>query len=116
MTTSHAHIQALEGPIMITGASGFVGANLFKSIVAQRKDVYALVREEKGWRLAEVHDEHIIAADLNDPNAIRNLVESLKPRTVFDCIAYGAYSFEEKIDLIYQIVHFYLRFSKCILH
>jgi nucleoside-diphosphate-sugar epimerase/glycosyltransferase involved in cell wall biosynthesis len=102
MTAPHSHIQALEGPILVTGASGFVGANLFKRLSAQRKDVYAVVREKKGWRLADVHDERIIAADLNDPNATRNLVESLKPRTVFDCVAYGAYSFEEKVDLIYQ--------------
>ena len=102
MTTPHSHILALKGPILVLGASGFVGANLFKRLAAQRKDVFALVREKKGWRLADVHDQNVIAANINDPNATRNLVESLKPRTVFDCIAYGAYSFEEKVDLIYQ--------------
>lgn len=102
MTPIHAHIQALEGPILVTGASGFVGANLFKKLAAQRKDVFAVVREKKGWRLSDVRDERIVVTDLNDPNATRNLVASIKPRTVFDCTAYGAYSFEEKADLIYQ--------------
>lgn len=102
MTPPSAHIQALEGPILVTGASGFVGANLFKKLAAVRKDVYAVVREKKGWRLSDVHDERIIVTDLNDPNATRNLVESIRPRTVFDCTAYGAYSFEENSDLIYQ--------------
>lgn len=102
MTSPNSHIQALEGPILVTGASGFVGANLFKRLIRQRKDVYAVVREKKGWRLADVNDDRVIASDLNDPNATRNLIESIKPRTVFDCIAYGAYSFEEKIPLIYQ--------------
>lgn len=102
MSVTPSYIQALDGPILVTGASGFVGANLFKRLAAQRRDVYAVVREKKGWRLADVHDERIVVADLNDPNATRNLVESLKPRTVFDCVAYGAYSFEENVDLIYQ--------------
>lgn len=102
MTTSASYIQALQGPILITGASGFVGANLFKRIAQHRKDVFAVVRESKGWRLAEVPDEQIVAADLNDANVIKNLIETVKPKTVFDCVAYGAYSFEVDADLIYE--------------
>jgi dolichol-phosphate mannosyltransferase len=102
MTAPNSYIQALDGPIFVTGASGFVGANLFKRIALLRKDVFAVVRANKGWRLADVHDGSMIVADLTDPNATRNLVSSLKPRTVFDCMAYGAYSFEERVDLIYE--------------
>ncbi|GGF58946.1 hypothetical protein GCM10007301_18340 [Azorhizobium oxalatiphilum] len=90
-----SHIRALDGPILVTGASGFIGANLFKMIAAQRRDVFACVQREKGWRLAEVDDAQIVAADLNDAVAAKNLIASLAPKTVFDCVAYGAYSFEE---------------------
>ena len=96
------YIRALEGPILVTGASGFIGANLFKEIAAVRRDVFAVVRQDKGWRLADVHDDRIIAVDLNDANATKNLVDSVQPRTVFNCVAYGAYSFEEDADLIYR--------------
>ena len=96
------HIQALKGPVIVTGASGFIGANLFKILIAHRKDVFAVVRREKGWRLAEIDDEHIIAVDLNDSAASKNLVNSLSPQTVFDCASYGAYSFEEDPALIYK--------------
>jgi polyisoprenyl-phosphate glycosyltransferase len=97
-----AFIRALRGPIVVTGASGFVGANLFRMISAVRQDVFAVVREEKNWRLAGCRDEQIIAVDLNDPAATQNLVHTVAPQTVFDCVAYGAYSFEEKVDLIYE--------------
>jgi dolichol-phosphate mannosyltransferase len=96
------YIRALEGPILVTGASGFIGANLFKEIAAVRRDVFAVVRQEKGWRLADTHDDKVIAVDLNDANATKNLVDSVQPRTVFNCVAYGAYSFEEDADLIYR--------------
>jgi dolichol-phosphate mannosyltransferase len=102
MSNSSSYFKSLEGPIVVTGASGFIGANLFKRLAAHRQDVFAVVRENKGWRLADVHDERIIAADLNDRNATKNLIDNIKPRTVFDCVAYGAYSFEENADLIYQ--------------
>jgi dolichol-phosphate mannosyltransferase len=96
------HIHALKGPILVTGASGFIGANLFKILIAHRQDVFAGVQREKGWRLAEIDDEHIIAVDLNDSAATKNLVDSLVPKTVFDCVSYGAYSFEEDPALIYK--------------
>jgi nucleoside-diphosphate-sugar epimerase/glycosyltransferase involved in cell wall biosynthesis len=102
MSSLATYIRALDGPILVTGASGFIGANLFKKILAVRRDVYGVVRQEKGWRLAEIHDERIVAVDLTDANATRHLVDTVKPQTVFDCAAYGAYSFEEQSELIYR--------------
>jgi dolichol-phosphate mannosyltransferase len=102
-STDLAHyIQALRGPILVTGASGFVGANLFMMLRAHRADVFAGTHATKGWRLAEVPQDRIVAADLNDAAAVRNLVRSLQPQTVFHCAAYGAYSFEREQGLIYQ--------------
>jgi nucleoside-diphosphate-sugar epimerase/glycosyltransferase involved in cell wall biosynthesis len=102
MADMQSYVRALRGPILVTGASGFVGANLFKTIAAIRSDVFAVVRREKNWRLAEVKDERVIAVDLNDYAAAKNLLNSVAPQTVFDCAAYGAYSFEEDANLIYQ--------------
>ena len=102
MIHMESYIKSLRGPILVTGASGFIGANLFKLINSVRDDVYAVVRFEKNWRLDEVQEDKIISVDFNDYAATKNLVYSTKPMTVFDCVAYGAYSFEEDIDLIYQ--------------
>lgn len=96
------HIQALQGPIIVTGSSGFVGANLFKKLLAHRKDVFACVRQEKGWRLSDIDDKQIIVVDLNDSAAQKNLINTIKPKTVFDCASYGAYSFEEDAQLIHK--------------
>ena len=83
-------IEALDGPIVVTGAAGFVGANLLKRILSVRGDVIGVVREEKGWRISDIADELIVATDLNDQNAVSHLVDSIRPKTVFDCISYGA--------------------------
>ena len=96
------YIRALRGPILVTGASGFVGANLFHMIASTRDDVYAVVQREKNWRLADAKGERVIAADLNDSAAIKNLISSVNSQTIFDCVAYGAYPFEDDPSLIYQ--------------
>jgi polyisoprenyl-phosphate glycosyltransferase len=102
MSQSTEYINALEGPILVAGASGFVGANLFKRLAEHREDVFAIVQSDPGWRLEGVNYEHTIAVDINDRNATQNLLDTVKPKTVFDCVAYGAYSFEKKTDLIYH--------------
>lgn len=102
-TTGWSHyVQALRGPVLVTGASGFVGANLFLKLRALRKDVFACTNSRKGWRLDGVSDSDMVSADLNDPAAVRNMLQALKPQTVFHCAAYGAYSFEQEAGLIYQ--------------
>jgi nucleoside-diphosphate-sugar epimerase/glycosyltransferase involved in cell wall biosynthesis len=102
MDNLQSYVRGLKGPILVAGASGFVGANLFKILAAARDDVFAVVRSQKGWRLADVHDEKIISADVTDYSAIKNLIGSMAPQTVFDCLAYGAYSFEQDANLVYQ--------------
>ena len=97
-----AHIRALRGPILVTGAAGFIGANLFRRVHAVRSDVIAAVRRGKNWRLDEFGDESLVAVDLNDSASTKNIVRSLRPQTVFNCAAYGAYSFESDGSLIYE--------------
>ena len=102
MQPTEQYIRDLRGPILVLGASGFIGANLFRKILAVRSDVYAVVRRQKSWRLVDVLDDKIIECDLTDSLAAKNLVEKIAPKTVFDCVAYGAYSFEEAVGMIYE--------------
>ena len=44
-------IRRLQGPILILGASGFVGANLLHTILRFRSDVYGTATRLPAWRL-----------------------------------------------------------------
>ena len=99
---NEASIKALRGPILILGAGGFVGANLFLELSKVRQDVYAVVRRRPVWRLDGVPLDRILEVDITDASEARNLIDSMQPQTVFDCIAYGAYSFEEDARLIHR--------------
>jgi nucleoside-diphosphate-sugar epimerase/glycosyltransferase involved in cell wall biosynthesis len=102
MQQTENYIRELQGPILVLGASGFIGANLYHTIAAFRSDVFAVVHHGKSWRLDTIIDDRIIAVDLTDNAATKNLVETIRPQTVLDCVAYGAYSFEEEASKIYE--------------
>jgi nucleoside-diphosphate-sugar epimerase/glycosyltransferase involved in cell wall biosynthesis len=95
-------IRRLQGPILIIGASGFVGANLMRSVFALRQDVYGTTTRKPAWRLEDLPDNHVRTVDLLIDSNLDALLEELRPRTIFDCVAYGAYSFETDSQLIYR--------------
>jgi nucleoside-diphosphate-sugar epimerase/glycosyltransferase involved in cell wall biosynthesis len=98
----NAKVQRLQGPILVLGASGFVGANLLRMLLQHRSDVYGTLFHFPAWRLAGLPDANIIQADLLVDANLDAVLEKVKPRTVFNCIAYGAYSFEVDGELIYE--------------
>jgi dolichol-phosphate mannosyltransferase len=102
---SQAHARSLPGPILVLGAGGFVGYNLFRTLSALRPDAYAVVhRLNAGWRLGRegIDPAKILICDLNLELSVNHLVDSCRPRTVFNLAAYGAYSHQQNADLIYR--------------
>ena len=98
----NARINQLQGPILILGAGGFIGANLLRTILAARDDVYGTARRFSSWRLEHIPDQRIIVADLLVDANLDDVLARIQPRTIFNCVAYGAYSFETDSQLIFQ--------------
>ncbi len=102
---SQVRARNLAGPILILGAGGFVGFNLFQSLRALRPDVFAVVhRLNAGWRLtgAKIPASQLLLCDLNYEQSVRHMVDTCRPRTIFNLAAYGAYSHQQNSELIYR--------------
>jgi nucleoside-diphosphate-sugar epimerase len=79
---------------LITGASGFVGANLARRLLRDGHETHVFLRpEHQPWRLREVaSDLHVHAVDVAHRERMLLAVHQIRPDWVFHLAAYGAYS------------------------
>ncbi len=95
-------IKKLQGPILVLGASGFLGANLLRYLLKHRQDVFGTIFHAPAWRLEDVPNDHILQADLLVDSNLDYILQHTQAKTIFNCVAYGAYSFEVDSSLIYK--------------
>lgn len=95
-------IKNLQGPILVLGGSGFIGANLMKALLSHRNDVYGTTSKFDAWRLEDLPERNKVVVDLLVDADMENLFDRIAPRTVFNCVSYGGYSFETDFRLIYR--------------
>ena len=90
---------------IVTGAGGFVGANLVRCLLAGGHEPSAAVRPGGNtWRLADISsDARQVAVDLRHPAAIERVVRDLQPDVIFHLAAHGAYSWQKDLDAMLSI-------------
>ena len=86
--------------VFVTGASGFVGANLARRLLAEGHEVHLLLRPSHNpWRIAEIRqDVTVHAADLTDREGLQKAINRARPEWVFHLAAHGAYPIQTDLD------------------
>jgi len=90
---------------LVTGAGGFIGANLVRHLLAAGHEPVAVVRPGGDrWRLAELGGElAVLELDLLDPGAIDRTVRAERPEAILHLAAHGAYSWQSRLDTMLAV-------------
>lgn len=89
---------------LLTGGTGFVGANLARHLLRDGHEVHLLVRpEHAAWRIEEIRsDIQLHLLDLSDARAVSAMIKETRPEWIFHLAAHGAYSWQKDIARIFQ--------------
>jgi len=87
---------------LVTGATGFVGANLVRELIQRNNDVYIIVRESSDdWRISGIKDDLTICnGDLADRDGVFNIVAKIRPDIIFHVATYGGFSNQLNKDIM----------------
>jgi UDP-glucose 4-epimerase len=87
---------------IVTGATGFVGANLTRRLIDDGHDVHLLVRREHDdWRIGGIRkDVRLHEVNLDDPETLEVTVRNIRPDWVFHLATHGAYSWQTDLRRI----------------
>src|SRR5258708_31618681 len=91
-------------PTIITGCSGFVGANLAASLLADGGSVVGMESPSGiDWRTRSLPGLKILRLDLCQEKEVAAVVQDLQPEAIFNCAAHGAYSVQNDVNRIYNV-------------
>jgi UDP-glucose 4-epimerase len=87
----------------VTGAAGFVGANLVRRLMGSGHEVHTMLQPTTDpWRLDGLDEVRRIYGDIADGEAVEGAFVSARPDWIFHLAAHGAYSFQTDIVAMAQ--------------
>ncbi len=90
--------------VILTGGTGFVGANLARRLLHEGHDLHLLVRPNyQPWRIEQIlADLHLHELRLHDSDAVSRVVGQIRPDWIFHLAAHGAYSWQTDWEQMVQ--------------
>lgn len=90
---------------IVTGGSGFIGANLVNKLLEKKFQVHIITRENGDlWRLNDIKNKITVHQGiLNDCVSLKKLFKKNSPFTIFHLAAYGSYPFQQDVETMIDV-------------
>src|SRR5687768_12129365 len=91
-------------PVVITGCSGFVGANLAIAVSARGGRVIGVESPSSiDWRTRNMPGLELVRLDLCRAADVRAFIERVQPLAIYNCAAYGGYAVQADPQRIFDV-------------
>lgn len=90
--------------VLITGATGFIGANLVRACTEAGAETHIFTRPvSRKWRIENIlRNSYEHNVDLLDCEGIKTAVHKIRPDVIFHTTTYGGYPFQKQPNSIIQ--------------
>jgi dolichol-phosphate mannosyltransferase len=90
--------------VIVTGGTGFVGANLTRRLLAEGHELTLLVRPEyRSWRIEDIRPHvRLHETNLGNKEELAKAVQRVRPEWVFHLAAHGAYPSQSNLHLMIE--------------
>lgn len=91
---------------LVTGANGFVGANLVHALLSRGYTVHAIVRPDSNvWRLENVIEQITLhKSEITDAEKIQKIIQKILPNYVFHTVHYGGNSGQTDTEKVRKVI------------
>lgn len=91
--------------VFVTGAGGFVGANIVRALLKKDYEVHVLNRNKQlSWRLKDIEEFITIhTGDLTERASLNNALLKSGPDYIIHLAAYGAYHYQDELEKIIKV-------------
>jgi len=96
--------MSIKKRVLITGATGFIGANLCREFLKNGASLYILTRKTSNkWRISDIlPDLREVCVDLLDAGNLEREVLAIKPEIILHTATYGGHRFESQESRIIE--------------
>lgn len=88
---------------LVTGAAGFIGANLVRRLREENRPVVAVVHDSSNlWRLEGMSGIDLVRTDICDSKSVHELLTTHRPSHIFHLATYGVYRHQHNPEMIFN--------------
>ena len=90
----------IRNTALLTGSTGFIGANLARHLIKNSYKVHILTRpESSNWRIKDILP-HLVDHRVNFQNKkeLQGVMAEIKPNIIFHLASYGGYPFQQNLQ------------------
>ncbi len=87
---------------LVTGASGFIGANLVRRLISLNQEVHILNRKDSNlWRIKGVISKlNLHLLEIENQISVKKTIKKINPDYIYHLAAYGGYPFQKDVYMM----------------